>query len=54
MPAGREIRRLKTFLCRVWRDIHRKIEERLERKSIFLPEPALAERLLTQERQGQE
>ncbi len=49
--AGREIKRLKTFLGRVYRDIHRKIEERLELKSIFLPELALAERLLTQERQ---
>jgi len=50
--AEREIKRLKTFLGRVYRDIHRKIEDRLELKSIFLPELALAERLLTQERQG--
>jgi IS5 family transposase len=49
--AGREIKRLKTFLGRVYRDIHRKIEDRLELKNIFLPELALAERLLTQERQ---
>jgi len=50
--AGREIKRLKTFLGRVYRDIHRKIEDRLELKSVFFPELALAERLLTQERQG--
>ena len=49
--AGREIKRLKTFLGRVYRDIQRKIEDRLELKSIFFPELALAERLLTQERQ---
>ena len=49
--AGREIKRLKTFLGRVYRDIQRKIEDRVELKSIFLPELALAKRLLTQERQ---
>jgi transposase, IS5 family len=49
--AGREIKQLRIFLGRGCRDIHRKIEDRLERKNIFLPEPALAERLLTQEKQ---
>ena len=42
---------MKTFLGRVYRDIQQKIEDRLELKSIFFPELALAERLLTQERQ---
>ena len=38
----------------MYRDIQRKIEGRLELKSIFLPELVLAERLLTQERQDKD
>ncbi len=49
--AGREIKRLKTFLGRVYRDIHRKIADQPELKNIFSPELALAERLLTQKKQ---
>ena len=46
--AMREIRKLKTFLGRVWRDITRKIENRDEIKALFLDELGLAERLLLQ------
>ncbi len=49
--AGREIKRLKTYLGRVYRDIVRKIEDQQALRPMFLPELALAERLLTQQRQ---
>lgn len=48
--AKREIRRLKGFLGRVYRDIIRKVEDRQEIKAFFLPELALAEQLLCQGR----
>lgn len=48
--AKREIKKLKTFLGRVYRDIHRKLASRQELKGIFSPELALAARLLSQEK----
>lgn len=48
---GREIKRLKTYLGRVYRDIVRKLEGQAELCPVFLPELALAERLLTQQKQ---
>ena len=49
--AGREIKRLKTYLGRVYRDIVRKIENRKELGSFFAAELGLASRLLSQQRQ---
>ena len=49
--AGREIKRLKTYLGRVVRDIVRKIATRPELQPVFQTELALAERLLVQKRQ---
>ena len=49
--AGREIKWLKTYLGRVYLDIVRKIESQQVFRPVFLPELALAERLLTQQRQ---
>jgi IS5 family transposase len=49
--ARREVKRLKTYLGRVYRDIARKIENQMNLRPVFLPELALAERLLTQQRQ---
>lgn len=46
--ARREVRRVRGYLGRVYRDILRKIEDRQEIKAIFLPELALAEQLLGQ------
>ena len=48
--ARREIKKVKGFLGRVYRDILRKVEERREIKAFFLPELALASRLLSQEK----
>jgi transposase, IS5 family len=48
--ADREIKRLKTFLGRVYRDIQRKIEGRDELQDHFLAELTLAGRLLAQEK----
>jgi IS5 family transposase len=48
--AKREIKKVKGFLGRVYRDILRKVEERQEAKAFFLPELALASQLLTQEK----
>ena len=48
--AAREIKRLKTYLGRVFRDIVRKTEDRAELRAGLLPELALAERLLTQQK----
>jgi len=48
--AMREIKKVKGFLGRVYRDILRKVEEHQEVKAFFLPELALAERLLSQEK----
>lgn len=48
--ARREIKKLKTFLGRVYRDILRKIEDRLELKPVFQSELLLAARLLSQEK----
>ena len=49
--ARREVKRLKTYLGRVYRDIVRKIEGQQAFGPVFLPELALAERLLTQQKQ---
>ena len=49
--ARREVKRLQTYLGRVYRDIARKIADIPEIRAVFLPELALAERLLTQQRQ---
>ena len=49
--ANREIKRLKTYLGRVVRDIGRKIAARQDLQPAFHAELALAERLLTQKRQ---
>ena len=46
--ARREIKRLKTFLGRVYRDIQRKITDRDGLKPVFQPELSLAARLLSQ------
>jgi IS5 family transposase len=46
--ARREIRKLKTFLGRVYRDILRKIADRQDLKEVFSPELAMAGRLLSQ------
>ena len=46
--ARREIKKLRTFLGRVYRDILRKIEDRRELKPVFQPELSLAARLLSQ------
>jgi IS5 family transposase len=48
--ARREIRKLKTFLGRVYRDILRKIEGRQDIKPVFQAELLLAARLLSQEK----
>lgn len=48
--ARREIKRLKTYLGRVFRDIVRKIGDQQDLRPVFLPELALAERLLTQQK----
>jgi len=48
--AKREIKRVRGFLGRVYRDILRKVADRQEIKAFFLPELALAEQLLTQKR----
>lgn len=48
--AKREIKKVKGFLGRVYRDILRKVEERQEVKAFFLPELALASQLLSQEK----
>jgi len=48
--ARREIRKLKTFLGRVYRDILRKIDGRQDIKPVFQPELLLAARLLSQEK----
>lgn len=50
--AVREIKKVKGSLGRVYRDILRKVEEHQEIKAFFLPELALAERLLRQEKKG--
>lgn len=47
--ARREIRRLKTFLGRVYRDTVRKIKGNAELQAVFSSELGLAERLLTQQ-----
>ncbi len=49
--ARREIRRLKIFLGRVYRDTVRKIEGKAELQAVFSSELGLADRLLTQQRQ---
>lgn len=49
--AQREIKRLKTYLGRVYRDIVRKIEDRQTLKPLFESELGLAFRLLNQKRQ---
>ena len=49
--ARREMRKLKTFLGRVYRDILRKIAGRQDLKDVFSPELAMAGRLLSQKRQ---
>ncbi|MFH1019099.1 MAG: IS5 family transposase [Pseudomonadota bacterium] len=46
--ARREIRKLKTFLGRVYRDILRKVADRQDLKEVFSPELAMAGRLLSQ------
>lgn len=48
--AKRELKKLKGFLGRVYRDIVRKVEKHQEIRAFFLPELALASRLLTQEK----
>lgn len=48
--AKREIKKVKGFLGRVYRDILRKVEGRQEVKAFFLPELALASQLLSQEK----
>lgn len=48
--ARREIRKLKTYLGRVYRDILRRIKDRQELKPVFQPELTLAARLLSQEK----
>lgn len=48
--ARREIKKLKTFLGRVYRDILRKIDDRRELKPVFQSELLLAARLLSQEK----
>jgi IS5 family transposase len=50
--AKREIKRLKTFLGRVYRDICRKLEQRPEVRVLFAEELTKAEQLLSQERQS--
>ncbi|BCO09285.1 IS5 family transposase [Desulfolithobacter dissulfuricans] len=52
--ARREIKRLKTYLGRVYRDINRKLEQREELRSVFKEELAMAERLLSQERKDKD
>ncbi len=49
--ARREIRRLKVFLGRVYRDIVRKISGKAELQAAFSAELDLAKRLLVQQRQ---
>jgi IS5 family transposase len=49
--ARREIKRLKTYLGRVYRDIVRKIADQPALQRVFVLELGLAERLLTQQRQ---
>ena len=49
--ANREIKRLKTYLGRVVRDIVRKLAARQDLQPVFHAELGLAERLLTQKRQ---
>lgn len=48
--AKREIKKVKGFLGRVYRDILRKVDERQEIKAFFLPELSMASQLLSQER----
>lgn len=48
--AKREMKKVKGFLGRVYRDILRKVEERQEVKAFFLAELALASQLLSQEK----
>jgi len=48
--AKREIKKVKGFLGRVYRDILRKVDDRQELKAFFLPELALASQLLSQEK----
>jgi len=48
--ANREIKRLKTYLGRVCRDIGRKLENRPDARTFFKEELAKAEQLLTQEK----
>lgn len=48
--ANKEIRRLKTFLGRVWRDLTRKLANRDDIRCFFLAELGLAERLLAQKK----
>lgn len=48
--AKREIKRLKTFLGRVCRDIDRKLKDRDDIRFLFEPELAMAEQLLAQEK----
>jgi transposase, IS5 family len=48
--ARREIKRLKTYLGRVYRDIIRKIEDKADLKALFQSELGLAERLLAQKK----
>ncbi len=50
--ARREIKRLKTFLGRVCRDVTRKLEHREDVRFLIEPELAMAERLLAQEKQS--
>ena len=50
--ARRQIKRLKTYLGRVQRDIARKLAGRSDIGFFFAPELALAEQLLSQERQS--
>jgi IS5 family transposase len=48
--ARREIKRLKTYLGRVWRDVRRKLADRPEVAEHFAPPLARVERLLAQQR----
>jgi transposase, IS5 family len=48
--ARREIKRLKTYLGRVYRDIIRKIEDKADLKALFQSELGLAARLLVQKK----
>ena len=50
--ANREIKRLKTFLGRVYRDVLRKLEHHPDAQLYFKEELAMAEKLLSQEKKS--